>query len=75
MTPWQNIIAGVSYIMVGAAVNLVVTMWFFHWKRSKEQPDIVLAEIRQDLDALEAAFVSHTGITINGKSYRTNGGK
>ena len=73
MTFWQQ----VGIIIVGAAVSMilngVMTVYLFRLKKSQEDPSRDLAKLREDHDKLEAAFVSHTGITINGKSYRMGG--
>jgi len=61
----------VGILLVGSAFTLacqwMLNMYFFHW-REQAKADKALAE---RVEKLELAFVSHTGITINGKSYRT----
>jgi hypothetical protein len=67
MTFWVQI--GIILVGCGASLsgNWLMLMWYFHWKKREEQPE----SLKERVDKLEAAFVSHTGITINGKTYRT----
>jgi hypothetical protein len=65
------VIAFISTILVSGAFQLLIAMIYYWWKKRQEEPDEFMKEMRRDLNATMAAFTAHTGITINGKSYRT----
>ena len=64
---WQ-IVVGILMIIAGGFFQI----WMHRYLKRTEQPSDELEQLRRDHDTLEAAFISHTGITINGKSYKTD---
>jgi hypothetical protein len=72
MTFWDQITLIFAGTIFSVVCNLLLGMWFFRWKKRTEEPSHILSMLREDHDRLEAAFVSHTGITINGRSYKTD---
>jgi hypothetical protein len=69
--PTYSILAWIGTILVSGAFQLFISMVYYWWKKRQEVPDEFMRELRHDLDATMDAFTAHTGITINGKSYRT----
>jgi hypothetical protein len=67
MTFWENIEILFAGALFTIPCNAILTILIFRWKKREETPQHILNR----LDALEKAFISHTGMTINGKSYRT----
>lgn len=67
-----SVISWVGTIVISGIVNTIIGAYFVgKYKQTVDDLHTDLDKLRYEYDALEAAFVSHTGMTINGKSYRT----
>lgn len=63
---WPALELAIGTIIIGAAVNWIVMVIFFWWKKREDVPD----DLSNRMQRIEQAFVAHTGITLNGKDYK-----